>query len=100
MIPNIIDSPNGRTRNAVRRMKRPEDLIYSVDEWPPAPKLALLGLQQVSLVSIYLVLLVIVVREAGASPETSRNTLSLAMIAMGVGAAPRLRNHQGGSDLD
>jgi NCS2 family nucleobase:cation symporter-2 len=67
-------------------MKRPKDLIYSVDEWPPAPKLAVLGLQQVSLVSIYLVLLVIVVREAGASPETARNTLSLAMIAMGVGA--------------
>ena len=84
MIPNIIDIPI--ERNAARCMQRPKDLIYSVDEWPPAPKLAVLGLQQVSLVSIYLVLLVIVVREAGASPETARNTLSLAMIAMGVGA--------------
>jgi xanthine permease XanP len=67
-------------------MKRPEDLIYTADEWPPAPKLAILGLQQVSLVSIYLVLLVIVVREAGATPAMARNTLSLAMIAMGAGA--------------
>lgn len=67
-------------------MKRPDNLIYAVDEWPPLPKLALLGLQQVSLVSIYLVLLVIVLREAGASPAVARNTLSFAMIAMGIGA--------------
>jgi NCS2 family nucleobase:cation symporter-2 len=67
-------------------MKRPENLIYAVDEWPPLPKLALLGLQQVSLVSIYLVLLVIVLREAGASPPVARSTLSFAMIAMGIGA--------------
>jgi hypothetical protein len=48
-------------------MKRPENLIYAVDEWPPLPKLALLGLKQVFLVTIYLVLLVIELREAGAS---------------------------------
>ncbi len=66
-------------------MKRPENLIYAVDEWPSLPKLAALSLQQVSLVSIYLVLLVIVLREAGASPIAARNTLSFAMIAMGMG---------------
>ncbi len=35
MIPNIIAGPNGRTRSAARRLKRPEDLICSVDERPP-----------------------------------------------------------------
>lgn len=45
----------------------------------------MLSLQQVSLVSIYLVLLVIVLREAGASPLAARSTLSFAMIAMGMG---------------
>jgi hypothetical protein len=57
MIPNIIAIPNNR--NAARCMQRPKDLIYSVDEWPPAPKLPVLGLQQVSLISICPVLLVI-----------------------------------------
>ncbi len=67
-------------------MRRPENLIYAVDEWPPLPKLALLGLQQVSLVSIFLLFLVIVLREAGASPPVARSTLSFAMIALGIGA--------------
>ncbi len=67
-------------------MKRPEDLIYAVDEWPPWPKLALLGLQQVSLTAIYLVLLIIVVREADAPPDTARSIVSFGMLAVGVGA--------------
>ncbi len=46
-------------------MKRPENLIYGMEERPPPVQLALLALQQVALVSIYLVLLVIVVRYAG-----------------------------------
>jgi xanthine permease XanP len=46
----------------------------------------LLGLQQVSLVSIYLVLLVIVLQEAGSSLAVAPSTLSFAMIAMGLGA--------------
>jgi xanthine permease XanP len=67
-------------------MTRPKNLIYAVDERPPPLKLAGLGLQQVSLVGIYLIFLVIIVQEAKTSPETARNVLSLAMLAMGIGA--------------
>ncbi len=67
-------------------MTRPPNLIYAVDDVPPPFKLAVLGLQQVCLISIYLVLMVIVVQRAGASPEVARRTLSLAMLALGAGA--------------
>jgi xanthine permease XanP len=66
--------------------QRPEDLIYVVDEWPPPFKLVFLGLQLVSLMSIYLVFLVLVVREAGVSQHVAQSTLSFAMIALGLGA--------------
>ena len=66
--------------------QRPENLIYAVDEKPPLVNLVFLGLQQVSLLSIYLVFLVLVIREAGASPAVARSSLSFAMIAMGLGA--------------
>jgi len=67
-------------------MKRPENLIYAVDELPPLAKLPILGLQQVALISIYLILLVIVLRHADTPPELARQTISLGMIALGLGA--------------
>jgi xanthine permease XanP len=66
--------------------QRPEGLIYAVDEWPPLFKLVFLGLQQVSLVSIFLIFLVLVVREAGAAQQVALSSLSFAMIALGLGA--------------
>jgi xanthine permease XanP len=63
-----------------------ENLIYRVDEWPPIFKLVFLGLQLVSLLSIFLVFLVLVVREAGASQGVALSSLSFAMIALGLGA--------------
>lgn len=66
--------------------QRPENLIYAVDEWPPLSKLIFLGLQLASLCSIFLVFLVLVVREAGASHQVALSTISFAMIALGLGA--------------
>jgi xanthine/uracil permease len=40
--------------------RRPEDLIYTVDERPPLPTLLALGVQYTALMSIYLVIVVIV----------------------------------------
>src|SRR5215831_19372074 len=48
-------------------MTRPEDLLYRVDELPPWPRLLFLGIQHAMLMSVYLVLIVIVFRHAGAS---------------------------------
>jgi xanthine permease XanP len=66
--------------------QRPKDLTYALDEWPPLSKLVFLGLQQASLVSIFLVFLVLVVREAGASRQIALSTLSFSMVVLGVGA--------------
>ena len=58
-------------------MTRPEDLIYGVDELPPWPRLVFLGAQHAVLMSVYLVLIVIVFRDAGASHAATLNALSL-----------------------
>ena len=62
--------------------ERPEGLIYGVDERPPWPLLLLLGLQYAGLLSVYLVLIVIVFRAAGASAEDTRSAVSLGMVAI------------------
>jgi xanthine permease XanP len=46
--------------------QRPANLVYAVDEWPPPFRLALLGVQYAVMSSIYLVLVVIVLRQANA----------------------------------
>jgi NCS2 family nucleobase:cation symporter-2 len=63
---------------------RPDDLIYAVDECPPWPKLLLLGLQQAVLAAVYLVLLVIVARAAGAADKTIQHLVCLGMIAVAL----------------
>ena len=72
-------------------MRRPSNLVYAVDEVPPLIKLGDLGLQLVSVLAIYLVLVVIVVREAGASEEAAQQAVSLGMIALGAGAVLQAR---------
>jgi hypothetical protein len=63
-------------------MTRPEDLIYAVDERPPLLRLIFLGLQHALLMSVYLVLIVIVFRHAGASHAATVSALSLGMLAL------------------
>lgn len=67
-------------------MKKPANLIYSVDEAPPAGVIFVSGLQHVGLISIFLLFPLIVFREAGLPTEQLNNILSLSMLAMGVGA--------------
>ena len=57
--------------------KRPSNLVYAVDEWPPPFRLALLGTQYAVMSSIYLVLVVIVLREAHASAALAPRRLSI-----------------------
>lgn len=64
--------------------KRPDDLIYAVDERPPLPRLIALGLQHAALLSIYLVMVVIVFRAANASHEAMVSAVSLGMIAIAI----------------
>src|SRR5215472_362761 len=68
-------------------MARPEDLFYAVDELPPWPRLLFLGMQHTMLMSVYLVLIVIVFRRAGASDATTLNALSFGMITLAASTA-------------
>jgi len=67
--------------------RRPDALIYAVGEVPPLAATLFLGLQQVALMAIYLVMVVIVVRQAGASAQVAQSAVSMGLIAMGISAA-------------
>jgi NCS2 family nucleobase:cation symporter-2 len=67
-------------------MTRPDALTYAVDAVPPPAKLLLLGLQQALVLAIYLVMVTIVVRAAGASAAVAQSAVSLGMLALAVAA--------------
>jgi len=62
--------------------ERPANLDYAVAERPPPLQVALLGVQFAVVISVYLVLIVIVVRAANAEPDVARSAVSFGMIAI------------------
>lgn len=66
---------------------QPSSIAIGVSQQPPPLQLLLLGLQYAFMVCVYMVIVVIVVHAAGASPETARSAVSLAMIASAIGTA-------------
>lgn len=66
---------------------RPENLQYAVNDKPPLGTLALLGLQQVCVLSIYLVIIVIVSNEAHVDHHELQKIMSTAMVVIGIGGA-------------
>jgi xanthine permease XanP len=64
---------------------RPENLIYAVDDKPPFLTLMALGLQQVCVISIYLILTTVIAKAAHASPEIMQSMVSWSMIALAIG---------------
>jgi len=66
--------------------KKPSDIIYGVEDLPPAIVTALSGLQHVGLIAIFLIFPLLVVKEFGASTAMSVNILSIAAMALGVAA--------------
>jgi NCS2 family nucleobase:cation symporter-2 len=64
---------------------RPPELLYGVDERPPAARLALLGLQYSILIGVYLIFVVMVARAAKASPQATEDLVGLGFIAAAIG---------------
>lgn len=62
--------------------RTPANLLYGVDDRPPLAHTIVLGLQYALLNAVYLILVVIVFRAAGAAPEVTRSAVSLGMIAV------------------
>ncbi len=74
--------------------KKPENLIYGVDDGPPLPVLLLMGVQHIFLMSSTLVLPVVLVSELGGGFDQVRAVVALTMISCGLGTifqALRLR---------
>jgi xanthine permease XanP len=60
---------------------RPQDLIYAVDERPPGLQLALLGLQHAVMISVYLVLIVIIMRAARVTDAVALSAVGMGLVA-------------------
>jgi NCS2 family nucleobase:cation symporter-2 len=65
--------------------KRPQELIYAVNEKPPFLVMLVMGLQHIFVMSSTLVLPVVILQEIGGSFIEIRNIVSLSMIAAGIG---------------
>src|SRR5258708_6453378 len=66
---------------------RPPGLIYAVDERPPGPQLALLGLQHAGMIAVYLVLIVIIVRAAGVADGVALSAIGMGLVAIALASA-------------
>jgi xanthine/uracil permease len=66
-------------------IRRPNNLIYWLDERPPLPILAVIGLQHVAVLSIPLLYAVVVATGGGASLDQEINLVSLGMIGSASG---------------
>lgn len=67
-------------------MKRPNSIVYGVDDKPPLAITVFTGLQHAALLSIFLLFPVLICREAGLSAEKIIDVLSLSMLVIGMGA--------------
>ena len=64
--------------------KKPAGLIYGVDDKPPLPVSALLGLQHVIVMTAGWIMVVVIVTTIGGTPEVVANVLRMSMIASGI----------------
>lgn len=65
--------------------KKPEHLIYGVDDSPPLPVMLLLGIQHIFLMSSSIALPIVLVSEIGGGFDQVRSVVALTMISCGIG---------------
>jgi xanthine permease XanP len=65
-------------------VRRPPELIYSVDEKPPVVPLFLLGLQHIFLITISLIFPVVIIRAAGGGDQDALFMVSMGILAAGL----------------
>lgn len=76
-------------------MRRPEGLIYWVDERPPRSVLVLLAVQHIFLMSSTLVLPVVLIGELGGSFDQIRGVVAFTMISCGLGTIAQAMRWRG-----
>lgn len=65
--------------------RKPENIIYGVNDKPPLPATLLLGLQHIFVMSSTLLLPVVIVSQIGGSFQQIRDVVALSLIASGIG---------------
>ncbi|HEY1299423.1 MAG TPA: solute carrier family 23 protein, partial [Stellaceae bacterium] len=76
---------DGRPPAPTAAYLRPADLVYAVDEVPPAARLALIGLQYAVMTAIYLIIVAIILRHARAGAAESVTAMGIACVALAIG---------------
>jgi xanthine permease XanP len=66
-------------------MKRPSNLIYSVEEVPPKLVSLINGFQHIGILAPILVLPIITIRAGGGTLDAATGIVSLSLVALGVG---------------
>jgi NCS2 family nucleobase:cation symporter-2 len=64
--------------------RKPQNLLYGVDDRPPLSIVLVLAVQHVIFLSFGLIVATLILRTLGASEEVTRNVLCMAMVASGV----------------
>ena len=75
--------------------RTPPDIIYDVDDVPPAPTLFTLGLQHVFVITISLILPVLIAREVGLSDKEAMFFVSMSILASGIGTCLQAWKYRG-----
>jgi NCS2 family nucleobase:cation symporter-2 len=63
--------------------RKPSNLIYSVNEKPPAITNLIMGFQHIFILSIAFIFPVVIINEIGGRPEDAENLIRMAMLATG-----------------
>src|SRR5258705_326418 len=66
-------------------MKKPADLVYSVEERPPLSDAVVIALQHVLAIAVNLVYPLLMARQAGLSAEATADILRIGMVALAAG---------------
>src|SRR5262245_4233512 len=64
---------------------RPSNLLYSVDEKPPALVCFVNAAQQLTIITPFLIYPILVMRAVGADEQTAANFVALSFLAVGIG---------------
>jgi xanthine permease XanP len=70
----------------VAKTRKPPNILFGVDERPPATVTAVSGLQHVALMATYLVYPVLIAQAAGSSAEVTAAVVGMTLLAMAIGA--------------
>jgi NCS2 family nucleobase:cation symporter-2 len=71
---------------ATSSARKPSSIAYGVDEVPPRMVVALSVFQQLGVMSIFLIVPVLIGREAGGAPRLVADLVGISFVVLGVGA--------------